>query len=84
MQVHVGASIGENEEPSGNTDSSGNSTGNRSNTGLGKGKRFVLQLTDLQHAIEGARYKKKSDQFVLCLKKAKEQAWYALRRKSSA
>lgn len=43
-------------------------------------KTYVLLVTPLQNAVESASFRKKSDKFVLVLKKPEEVSWYQLKK----
>lgn len=45
-------------------------------------REYVLLLSPLSKAIASATYKKKSDKFVLILKKVVEEEWYKLKETS--
>ena len=50
-----------------------------------KTKRYVLKIKDLLHPIVNVTYKKKSDKFVLSLKKQEEdRTWIDLKKKSNS
>lgn len=42
-------------------------------------KHYCLNLNPLSNAISGANFKKKSDKFVITMKKAEETTWHKLK-----
>ena len=44
-------------------------------------KKHILRITGLSKPISGVTYKKKSDKFVLALKKVEELTWLDLKKK---